>query len=157
MDRFWSKVDMRGPDECWQWKAATCHGYGQIRLNGHTRYAHRVSWELANGPIPDGDGYHGTCVCHRCDNPLCVNPTHIFLGSNEDNQADMTRKGRRPRGSKIGNSKLIESVVADMRDRYARGVNTRSQLAKEYGVSLTTVCDIIKGKWWRQTGKQGQP
>lgn len=88
-DRFWSKVDRSG--DCWTWTASrTRHGYGRIGL-GHDRVetAHRVSWMLANGPIPEG-----VFVCHRCDNPPCVRPDHLFLGTALDNIRDMIAKGR---------------------------------------------------------------
>lgn len=102
--RFWAKVRKGAPDECWQWLGAkSALGYGSIiagsRYTGDSgpRHAHRVSWELTNGPIPPGEGYHGTCVCHRCDNPSCVNPAHLFLGSQLDNIADRHAKGRSAR------------------------------------------------------------
>lgn len=80
---------------CWNWQRATDgHGYGVMHVNGRQQKMHRFSFELANGPIPDGDGYHGACVCHRCDNPACVNPAHLFLGSMDDNVKDMMAKGR---------------------------------------------------------------
>ena len=92
-DRFWSHVDKRGPDDCWEWKdGATPQGYGLAMIGGHRTTAPRVSWILANGEIPDG-----LLVCHNCpdgDNPLCVNPAHLFLGTYKDNTQDMIQKGR---------------------------------------------------------------
>ncbi len=91
-ERFWPKVDRRGPDECWEWKAARqAEGYGKMFTTNRCRpeRAHRVSWVLHHGPIPDG-----MFVLHRCDNPPCVNPAHLFLGTNLDNIEDMGRKGR---------------------------------------------------------------
>jgi hypothetical protein len=90
--RFWEKVDRRGPDQCWLWTAAlTGNGYGVIRLDTHLPrvQAHRASWMLSNGPIPDG-----LWVLHRCDTPRCVNPAHLFLGTRADNVQDMIAKGR---------------------------------------------------------------
>lgn len=95
-DRFWPKVAVAGPDECWLWKAQiTPAGYGQIgvgSLSDGTRgyaLAHRMSYELAHGPIP-----HGMFVCHRCDVRNCVNPAHLFVGTHSDNMRDCSRKGR---------------------------------------------------------------
>ena len=88
-DRFWRKVDKSG--ECWLWQGATyCRmHYGCLGIGGRTTRAHRFSWELHNGPIPDG-----LCVLHRCDVPRCVNPDHLFLGTKLDNMKDRTAKGR---------------------------------------------------------------
>lgn len=90
-DRFWARVEKRGPDECWPWTGyRDAKGYGQIALNRRTAEgAHRVSWALARGEIPDG--IH---VLHRCDNPPCCNPAHLFLGTHADNMWDMKAKGR---------------------------------------------------------------
>lgn len=93
-ERFWQRVDKRAPDECWEWIAGrTKAGYGYITAGprGSQRhvYAHRLSYELAHGPIPDGKH-----VCHRCDNPPCCNPAHLRLGTHADNMADMKAKGR---------------------------------------------------------------
>ena len=91
LDRFWSRVDKSGgPDACWLWTAGThTRGYGRIRWNGKAQSAHRISWALAYGPISE-DLY----VCHKCDNPLCCNPSHFFLGTASENTNDMMSKGR---------------------------------------------------------------
>lgn len=91
LDRFWSKVADGAEDECWEWQASRgSTGYGQFAMwpRGMVK-AHRFAWELTNGAIPPG-----MFVCHRCDNPLCVNPGHLFLGSHDDNMRDMWTKGR---------------------------------------------------------------
>lgn len=86
-ERFWAKVE-KGPD-CWEWKAFRNKGYGKFTYNGRMYLAHRLSWILTNGPIPDGLG-----VLHSCDNPPCVNPDHLFLGTQLDNMRDASNKGR---------------------------------------------------------------
>lgn len=100
--RFWEKVERQGPDECWPWTGATRSGYGALWIDGVLQRAHRVSWVLNVGPIPKGQH-----VLHRCDNPPCVNPTHLFLGSHADNMADKAAKGRVRSGS------LTETAVDD--------------------------------------------
>lgn len=93
---FWEKVDKRGPEDCWEWKAAhTKRGYGCFRFNERQDLSHRVSYILAHGSIPDG-----LWVLHKCDNPKCVNPAHLFLGTHQDNMNDMKNKGRHPGNQK---------------------------------------------------------
>lgn len=88
-ERFWRQVDRREPDACWPWTGATIKGYGHSHWGREHYYAHRKSWELAFGPIPDG-----MVVRHRCDNPPCVNPAHLEVGTQADNVADMIARGR---------------------------------------------------------------
>jgi hypothetical protein len=145
-ERFWEKVDKRGEDECWEWLGCRNNtGYGNIGTGGHTSLAHRTSWELAHGDIPQG-----MFVCHRCDNPPCVNPAHLFLATHRENMADMKRKGRQPRvyGEYCGRSKLTTEQVRDILARYVPGITNQSTLAKEYGVSRHTVNQIVHGQRW---------
>ena len=89
-ERFWAKVDVRSDSECWEWQACSMlRGYGALTINYKTSYAHRVSWEIANGPIPDG-----TFILHSCDNRLCVNPAHLRPGTAKENTQDMFTRGR---------------------------------------------------------------
>jgi len=137
---------VRGPDECWEWTAGRLPaGYGAIWDNTikRHRHAHRLAWELEHGPIPDG-----MFVCHRCDNPPCCNPAHLFLGTQADNDADRTTKGRSSRGSRHPDAKLNPETVREIRRRVASG-EQQTALAREFGVSKTTLNQMIHGKTWR--------
>ena len=152
-DRFWPKVNKRGPDECWEWTASTiAGGYGHMGVNGKIVLAHRVSYELHNGPIPSGDGYHGTCVLHKCDNPKCVNPKHLFLGSNADNMADRELKGRGAtpdnRGDSHGMAKLSEEDVLEIRSLLKTGGMLQKCIAETFGVSSAQISAINTGRSW---------
>ena len=162
ISRFWEKVDRDGPTQphmetaCWVWTGGTLSGYGQLRigstLDGSRRMvrAHRLSWEIHFGPVPEGEGYHGTCVLHRCDNRACVRPDHLFLGSNRDNSLDMLAKGRgnKSRGERQHLAKLTEKQVREIRKRKAAGEFLR-EIAPDYGVSLRTVSLICRREIWK--------
>ena len=93
--RFWKSVDKKGENECWEWVGGTVTGgYGKFSVNRKYTRVHRFSYELHKGKIPKGEGYHGMCVCHSCDNPLCVNPKHLRLGTQKENIQEMFTKGR---------------------------------------------------------------
>jgi DNA-binding XRE family transcriptional regulator len=136
LDRLLSKVRMDGDSGCWNWTASKFGvGYGQFKLNGKMRLAHRVSWELHNGAIPDG--MH---VCHTCDNRACINPEHLFLGNNADNVADKVAKGRQVR------HKLTESDVLAI--RAAEGVS-QARLASKFGVARSLISNIRNRTIWK--------
>lgn len=145
-ERFRSRVDVRGVDDCWEWSAGRVSaGYGAVWDNsiGRHRHAHRLAWEIVNGPIPDGQW-----VLHRCDNPPCCNPSHLFLGTQADNDADRTAKGRGIHGVSHPYAKLTPDSVREIRSRIAGG-EIPSALAIEFGVSSSTLYDMIHGKTWR--------
>jgi len=157
-DRFWSKVSKT--DTCWIWLGATSKGYGRFAITRRkTVRAHRFSFELTNGPLPDG-----MCALHKCDNPGCVRPDHLFAGSDADNAADRGAKGRtaagdrsgartkpeaRPRGSAHVRARLTEAQVSVIKSRVREG-STQRELAREFGVAEQTVNHIVVGRTWKQ-------
>ena len=165
-DRFMAKV-LRADNGCWIWTGGKDRkGYGKFSIgssrnpDGTRRNsmvtASRVSYEFFVGSIPRGEGHHGTCVLHHCDTPSCVNPEHLFLGSNSENVKDMDKKGRRVslpyRGEEHANSKLtasqVNSIVARLKDKAAQ-----AHIAREFGVCVATINHIAKGRLWsHQTG-----
>jgi hypothetical protein len=147
-ERFWSKVDRRGEDECWPWTGASDgRGYGYLAgtRGQQATKAHRLSYELNRGPIPDG-----LCVCHRCDNPSCVNPSHLFLGTRRGNNADKVRKGRQPhnRGETNPNARLTGEDAARIKEMYGGGM-TQQAIADQFGISQMSVSRIVRGQSWR--------
>jgi hypothetical protein len=144
VERFWSKVNKT--ESCWLWIGTILsHGYGQISLGhpstpGSKRWrAHRFSWELHNGPVPDG-----LVVCHRCDVPACVNPEHLFLATQKVNVHDAIHKGRR---NSFGVQKLNEDDVSVIRQQASRGI-LQKDIAKAFGVARNTVSQIVARKTW---------
>jgi hypothetical protein len=164
-DRFWKKVDRSGgPDACYWWTASKqTDGYGQFGIEGGNYRAPRIAWVIDNGrDIPDGK-----FVCHRCDNPACVNPNHLWLGTHTANMRDKSEKGRcgatgargdrngsrtkpesRPRGEASKRAILTEDQVRKIRAEYALGGVTQQSLADQYGVSQLTISRIIRRKIW---------
>lgn len=165
-ERFWEKVEQGAEDECWIWIGAIFRntlGYGQIQMGGRPHLAHRVSWLLANGPVPDGSQ-----VLHRCDVAPCVNPAHLFLGDRSANMKDMVAKGRwngnrngvagdrngtrtkpqsRPRGETHSRAVLTEEIVREMR-RLHRGGTPQVRLVERYGVNKSVVSKVVRRRTW---------
>jgi hypothetical protein len=187
--RFWAKVAKGGPEECWLWLATkNNHGYGMIwagKPDGNKTLAHRVSYELHFGPIPtDTTLYHGITVLHRCDTPACVNPAHLFLGTQTINVADKVQKGRHrwghnpnnkppifrgedhyfrkhpemvKRGEAVHNAKLTNADVLDIWRRRLRG-ESHGVIARNYSLDRSTVKDICDGeRWGHLLAKDGAP
>lgn len=136
---------------CRLWDGAVVRRYGAIQVDGKLRRAHRVAYELANGPIPEG-----MYVCHSCDNPLCIEASHLWLGTADDNAKDCIAKGRTTKGRmtgpvKIGvdspRAKLNDAAVAAIRARHAGG-DSAAVLAREYGVATSTIHRAVSRKFW---------
>jgi hypothetical protein len=143
--RFWKKVNKT--DSCWNWSNCIIgHGYGGFKINRKIIRAHRFSWLLYFGEIPIR-----MLVCHKCDNPKCVNPEHLFLGTNKDNTNDMIQKGRgnKAKGEKQGFSKLTEEQVINIRKEYIEGNISYSKLSKKYNVVFGTIAAVLTNKTWK--------
>ena len=137
---FWNKVQIKGDDECWIWSGnRIANGYGRMYVTGKEYRAHRISYVISNGPIPDG-----MLVCHKCDNRLCVNPSHLFLGTHADNTNDALAKGRLD-----PHPLLTKEQVAWLRKEYATCKYTIAELAKICNVKAATARAAIAGKNWK--------
>lgn len=140
-NRFWGKVNVpNNPEACWEWTAALSNkGYGLFYDPVFsTNLASRIAWMLTNGPIPDGFN-----ACHRCDNPKCVNPRHIFLGTQKDNMSDASTKGRMRGCPKLGKTQVFQ-IIALLR----AGRLTMPQIAARYSVSPETISGIKHKRTW---------
>jgi HNH endonuclease len=141
--RFWRSVDKRGPDECWNWTGMTVREYGRISVNGSSVQAHRFAYQEFKGPIP-----RGMVILHKCDNPACVNPAHLSIGTQAENLADMRSKGRArdtgPKGERSHLAKLTEDQVREIRASSLGPVAT----AQSYGIHRDTVRLIRQRKIW---------
>jgi hypothetical protein len=158
-DRIRVRIDKNGPragrlGRCWVWRGSRRGGrYGQVHFKGKNWLVHRLMWTVEFGPIPKG-----LCVCHRCDNLVCCRPSHLFLGTNAQNSADMVVKGRqasgdrnasrlypdrRPRGERHGRAKLSDADVAAIRREYATGETSLRRLGRDYGVTYNRIHQIV--------------
>ena len=154
IQRFWSKIDKDGPlpdqsveayfglDKCWTWNGSVhADGYGAFKASLMSLRAHRVSFAIsAMDASPE-------IVCHRCDNPLCVNPDHLFSGCQRDNHLDSVKKGRNACGERIGISKLTPEEVISIRNLFARGMK-RLPIARAFNVNWSTIHNIVSGRTW---------
>lgn len=166
-ERAWEKVDKSG--DCWEWTGQlNVYGYGVIKWDGKSRRASRIIYALTYGPIPDG-----LFVCHKCDNPRCVRPDHLFLGDHKDNAADMVQKGRALTGDKSPRrryperyqphhsprptirgeghpvARLTNAAVVEIRRRYASGDHAVTAMAQEFGVQRSAIYAVLRGKTWK--------
>lgn len=166
VERFWAKVEKdEGENACWNWigcRVKTKYGlkYGLFQWKGRLRPAHCVSWEIENGPIP-----RGLWILHKCDNPPCIRPSHLFKGNHEANMADMVAKNRQARGSKVGYPSHRSHENRQMGEKHSFAKLTAEQaqqipllrqqslsqyeIARHFGVSRSTVQQVLRGASWK--------
>lgn len=156
--RFWSKVQRVGPGDCWNWTACRTKDpsgnlrYGLFGVYRKNRLAHRVAYMISNGNIPDG-----LFVCHSCDNPACCNPSHMFLGTPDDNMKDKVAKGRQSHcgtrtpnvGETSPHAKLTDEKVRLIRSIYKQGHTTVKQIARDFGVAQSLIARVVRRQSWK--------
>jgi len=149
INRFFEKVSPPNKNECWEWLYVGKGRYGKFSLHGKKFQAHRLSYFIYNGYMPKKDEY----VCHKCDNPKCVNPDHLFLGTQQDNMDDMVSKGRSPNnhGDRNPRATLSQEDVDRMRLMYKNGM-TRMEISSIFNTTETTTHNILSGRTWSHSG-----
>lgn len=136
---FLDKIEIKGEDDCWEWKAyRTPEGYGQIRVNWKLWLSHRYMWTLLWGDIPEG-----LVIMHQCDNPCCVNPKHLLLGTHLNNVQDKEAKGRGNAGAANGMAKLSDADVEVIRELYHIDNLSQAEIGRRYGVNRSCICKIV--------------
>lgn len=143
-ERFWSRIEYDPFGGCWLWSGAMSKkpGYGTLNVEGKTVGAHRFSWFIFQGPLNDND-----FVLHRCDIRACVNPAHLFLGTQKDNIADMVAKDRHARGERNAQAKLAARDIPEIRALREKGW-TQLKIAERFGVSQVKISQILRGRAW---------
>lgn len=144
-EKFWANADTSGgPDACWFWKNSLSGGYGHMRTKAGRKKAHRIAYVLTHRRLDPS-----LEVCHTCDNPACVNPKHLFMGTHQENMTDRTNKGRsfRHKGTLNGRAKLTDEQVLQIRRLSANGASN-VLLGKEFGVTDVMVSRIVSRKAW---------
>jgi len=146
--RFWAMVDMRMPNECWLWTGYKNHkGYGMFKADpaANAVMAHRFAWEYCSGrTILDQHQ-----VLHACDNPSCVNPHHLYMGTHTDNMRDRTQRKRTARGEETGRAKLTAEQVLRVRAMYQTGWHSQLDLARKFGISRSGIGYVVRGESWK--------
>lgn len=141
--RFYQKVKVGKPNECWEWQGATIqNGYGQIGKGSKVYYAHRISYELHHGPIPEG-----MYVCHSCDNRRCVNPNHLWVGTAADNMMDASQKNRL--NPVCGEASHHAKLTSDAVIRLRTGQMAREEAIRAFGVNSEAIRLVLRGKTWK--------
>lgn len=145
-ERFIEKIKI--VDECWEWISSSDGRYGFFKFENLNYRSHRMSWMLHFGEIPQG-----MLICHKCDNMICVNPDHLFLGTQKDNVRDCIKKSRmnRPTGEKNNLSRFKESDIHEIRNLYLEGISSH-EIAEKYSTSPSEICDILRCKIWKHLG-----
>lgn len=155
---FWSKVDIKGDDDCWNWTGMTYRNRdlrGLVRVKKKLTFAHREAWRLTHGEIPKG-----MCVCHKCDVTTCCNPRHLFIGTQLENIADRQKKGRckskGPDGQKNGMAKLRDDQANEILRLLETKAVKSKEIAKRFGVSESLISRMKHGKAWVHLGKKAK-
>jgi len=151
LERFWKKVEIGTPEDCWLWTGARVGGYGSFTYLGGARKAHRISWGIRNGYIPESN----LCVCHKCDTALCVNPDHFFLGTVAQNIADRDAKGRQRKYVRSDytkenhKAKLTADQVMEIRKSFSERTETLQELSDRFRIHIRSVIMITTRRNWR--------